>query len=125
LTDPEDPLTPYDTRLQELASEIGVEVRYTRLSIKDRDVPTTERMAEILDTIREEIDAGRPVYFHCWGGLGRSGTVACCWLLEDEKLSCEDVFVKIGELRRHTPDAIFDSPHTDTQRAFVRAWEPR
>ena len=84
LTETTDPLVPYEELLREVARELDVEVRYQRLPIRDMGIPTSDRMIEILDRVRAELDAGCPVYFHCWGGIGRTGTVACCWLVEED-----------------------------------------
>lgn len=124
LTETTDPLQPYELLLRDLASELKLDVRYIRLSIRDMSIPEPGRMEEILDTINSEIDAGRPAYVHCWGGIGRTGTVVACWLAE-EGYTCEDALARITELRRGTPDARIDSPQTDTQRAFVRGWQRR
>jgi len=35
-------------------------------------------MHEILDTIDAALSAKRIVYVHCWGGVGRTGTVIGC-----------------------------------------------
>lgn len=124
LTETLDPLNPYDVLLKELAVERVIEVRYKRLPIRDMSIPTEERMTEILQRIASEISAGRPVYVHCWGGKGRTGTVAGCWLIE-QGFSCKDAFVRINQLRAATPDAWMESPQTDEQRDFVRRWRPR
>ena len=121
LTETTDPLEPYEHLLRDVASEMGLDVRYVRLPIRDMWIPETGRMVEILDTIRSEIAAGRPIYVHCWGGIGRTGTVAACWLKE-EGYTCEDAFARISELRCGTPDAWKESPQTDTHRSFVRDW---
>ena len=78
-------------------------------------------MASILDAIRAEIEARRPVYFHCWGGIGRTGTVAGCWLV-DRGLSGDEAIERINELRRATPDGYRQSPETEAQRLFIRQW---
>ena len=79
-------------------------------------------MTEILATIRGELAEGRPVYYHCWGGIGRTGTVTCCWLVEEHGLTCDAALERIVELRKGTPDARVESPQTDSQREFVRGW---
>ncbi|NJN80266.1 MAG: hypothetical protein HC797_07245 [Anaerolineales bacterium] len=38
-------------------------------------------MKNILDTIDNEIENGNPVYVHCWGGVGRTGITAACYLI--------------------------------------------
>ena len=53
--------------------EKGVE--HHRLSIRDRRCPTREEMQKILDTIDEAVAAGKTAYVHCFGGVGRTGTV--------------------------------------------------
>jgi protein-tyrosine phosphatase len=124
LTETRDPLEPYENLVQELAAERGIEVRYQRLPIRDMDVPTSERMTTILEAMENELAAGRPVFFHCWGGIGRTGTVAGCWLREQGQ-TCDDAFARITQLRATTPDGWKDSPQTEAQRAFVRAWRTR
>lgn len=124
LTETVDPLEPYEPILQELAASMGLEVSYRRMPIRDMSIPTTEVMAEILSTIETEIAAGRPVYFHCWGGIGRTGTVAGCWLVQQGH-TCDDALQRIRELRARTFDAREESPQTEHQRAFVRSWSGR
>lgn len=124
LTDPEDPLEPYENVLREMASELGLEVIYSRLSIRDMWIPTTDLMSTILGTIEGELAAGRPVFFHCWGGIGRTGTVAGCWLVEQGH-SCDDALTRIMRLRVATTAGWMESPQTAQQKSFVRAWRPR
>jgi protein-tyrosine phosphatase len=120
LTQP-DELTPYDDLLAEIASEKKLDVSYERLSIRDMDVPTTAVMNRILKAIRSRLAKGRVVYFHCWGGVGRTGTVAGCWLVE-EGHGCDDALARIRTLRAHTPEGWKQSPETKDQQAFVRKW---
>lgn len=39
-------------------------------------------MREILGLIDEAMAADRPVYVHCWGGVGRTGTVIGCHIAQ-------------------------------------------
>ena len=121
LTFEDEGLEAYEAVLKQLAEEKQIDTAYHRFSIRDHDVPAATLMQEVLRTIREEIGAGRPVYFHCWGGIGRTGTVACCWLIEDG-YSCDDALSRIAELRTGTPDSYTRSPETDAQVAFIRNW---
>jgi hypothetical protein len=122
LTEPSEPLTPYADLLSELEHGCGSEFRYTRLSIRDGGVPARERMSEILATIHRELKDSRPVYLHCWGGIGRTGTVAGCWLVE-QGLSSDEALERINVLRRRVPDRGMSSPETEEQRTFVRSWK--
>jgi len=115
-------LARYDYVLRELAANREIDVRHIRHSIRDVSVPTERaQMVSILATIRDEIDAGRPVYVHCWGGIGRTGTVVGCWLVE-QGLSPDQALGRIEELRRSTPDGHLRSPESDEQCRYIREW---
>jgi protein-tyrosine phosphatase len=78
-------------------------------------------MTRILATIRDEIAAGRPVYVHCWGGIGRTGTVIG-WAGRrgtDSTAAIE----RIAELRSDTADRRRRSPETDEQCRYIREWK--
>ena len=69
-------LSGYEHILQALSAERGIETTHIRQSIRDYSTPRERaQMIEILATIRSEISTGRAVYVHCWGGIGRTGTV--------------------------------------------------
>ena len=51
------------------------------MPIEDLSVPTLADMERILGAIDDELAAGRAVYLHCWGGIGRTGTVVGCYLV--------------------------------------------
>lgn len=122
LTDDADLLMAYADVLNELACEQGIELRYQRLAIRDRDVPTVERMSEILAAIRAELKEDRPVYFHCLGGIGRTGTVAACWLIESG-MTADEAVERVTALRWTKPSEFLRSPETEEQCEFVRSWK--
>ena len=121
-------LESYETLLAEEAAERGIEISYARFPIRDGRAPDQKDvMRGILDSITEAHAADRLTYVHCWGGIGRTGTVAACWLVEqgysnDEAL--EVVQSLYDKYRR--PSAQFPrSPETDAQHRFVREWARR
>ena len=66
---------PYAPQMQRLAEAASIEITFDRMAIKDRWVPSKIHMCRILDRIDQCIQDHRPVYTHCWGGIGRTGTV--------------------------------------------------
>jgi protein-tyrosine phosphatase len=76
----------------------------------------------ILDDIDEARETGATVYVHCWGGVGRTGTVIGCWLVR-HGLDGGDAIERIAELRREIPGAR-PSPETPGQIALVKNWKP-
>lgn len=116
-------LEPYESALQTLADEARGAPAYYRLSVRDMGVPSPAHMHRILDLIEAEQARGRTLYVHCWGGVGRTGTVIGCYLVR-QGLTGTEALERIAELwecmeKRHwTPR----SPETDEQCAFVLGW---
>lgn len=118
----EKPFVPYEHLLVQMAAERGVFVRCFRYPIPDCSIPTTTEMRATLDAIDATIAAKMPVYVHCWGGHGRTGTVIGCWLVR-HGLSGAEAIERLTELRSH--DLYLHaqpSPQTQQQRSFVLNW---
>ena len=113
------PFAPYRNLVRQLCPDATC----VRFPIRDLCIPTTDLMATILDTIDESLKSGRPVYVHCWGGVGRTGTVIGCWLLRHEFATHDNVFDVLARLRqldRERGDR--NSPETEEQWQFVLDW---
>lgn len=52
------------------------------LPVPDFHAPTQEQLAVAVATVVSAVAAGERVAIHCAAGLGRSGTVAACYLVE-------------------------------------------
>ena len=100
------------------------EIKTYRMPIVDLSVPTVEEMHQIIRLIDLNLKVGKTVYFHCWGGVGRTGTVLGCFLKQFGYASNKNVFQLIHYLKRTTPINERDSPETNEQRDFVLNWEP-
>jgi len=112
------PFYDYSQHLQSLNRSM------IRMPIVDLSIPSVDEMKNILSRIDESIQRGKPVYVHCWGGIGRTGTVVGCYLIQNGYANQENVFDYIDYLKRTTNAAHRSSPETDEQMEFVKQWEP-
>src|SRR5687767_8154590 len=120
-------LDSYEGLLDKEAQERGIEISYSRFPIPDGHAPDRDLMEQILDAIAEAHAAERITYVHCWGGIGRTGTVAACWLIE-QGYSCDEALEMVQSLyqKYRKPSIHFPrSPETDAQHNFVRRWTKR
>ncbi len=116
-------LEPYSRLLKDVAARRGIRATHLRLPIDDTDVPPAWRMRIILDAIDTAIAAGEVAYIHCWGGVGRTGTVVGC-LLREAGVSADAVLGDIQSLRGHARRAARRSPENDRQADDVTGWIP-
>jgi protein tyrosine phosphatase len=117
-------LTPYEPSLREVAETMGLNVRHQRLSIRDVSVPGhPDVMRRILDQIDECMERETPVYVHCFGGIGRTGTVVGCHLVRQGRTPTDalefimDRWRTVEKIHRQP-----ESPETSEQRQYVEMW---
>jgi protein-tyrosine phosphatase len=122
LTQPRE-LPSYEAVLNEEARINDCLTVYHRFSIRDHSLPSAQTMSLILDTIDSAVQSGNPVYVHCWGGVGRTGTVVGCYLVR-HGLSGAKALERVNALYRTRPLDYFlhTSPETEEQADFVRNW---
>lgn len=117
------------TRPGELAPyhlALPLNVDHDRKPIPDHSLPETRaHMAEILECLGEALRAGRTVYLHCRAGIGRTGMVAGCLLVErglagDAALGELNRLWQQSERSKRWPSI----PETQEQIEYVRSWAP-
>ena len=116
-------LASYAPAVARLAAESGERATCLRFPVRDLSVPTIDAMRTILGVIDLSLDAGRPTYVHCVGGVGRTGTVIGCWLRRHRLATREDVLSVLAELRRADVERGHrTAPEMPEQRAMVLDW---
>jgi hypothetical protein len=122
LTEEREPgVRPYLELARDLAAGLGRPLGYQRRPIRDFDVPSPAQMVDILDTIDAALTAGNVIYVHCYGGIGRTGTVVGCYLVR-HGLDGPSALTRLAQLRRDTPAGARLSPETEAQRQLVLNW---
>ena len=117
-------LVPYAEIVKEEARRLGLTARYERHPIIDLSVPSCpQQMAMILDAIDATMRDGKTVYVHCWGGVGRTGTVVGCWLVRHGRTG-DAALCQIAEWWQGVEKVYRQpiSPETSEQQEYVRDW---
>jgi protein-tyrosine phosphatase len=103
-------------------------VVHLRRRIPDTRVPQhPAQMREIQDDIAAALDGGRRVYVHCRAGIGRTGIVAGCFLVE-QGFNGEGALRELNQLwtlqcaRAATWPEV---PQTREQADYIRQWVPQ
>jgi atypical dual specificity phosphatase len=123
-------LSPYaPAALAVRAARLGIDpttVEYHNFPIRDRALPESDAFVRrILAVLRECERRGRVAAVHCRGGIGRTGLVVGCWLVErgtardgDEALRMIAAeWCTVAKCGRYP-----HSPETGPQFEFVRAF---
>jgi ADP-ribosylglycohydrolase len=122
LTQPQE--SPSYEALLPFANPDGRRVEYLRQPIPDHDVPEDRTVMErILVLVDDALAAGHVVYVHCRAGIGRSATVAGCWLAT-QRGDAEWALRELQELWKQSAQSTRWTcvPETEAQEEFVRRW---
>ena len=112
-----------DSHLTRYDDDVSASAIIDRHPIVDVSIPAVDQLARILDATDEHLAAGHNVYAHCWGGIGRTGTLVGCWMVRHDLVAPSDAIHMLEQLRRGDRGAGHRrSPETTQQRDFVGAW---
>jgi ADP-ribosylglycohydrolase/protein-tyrosine phosphatase len=102
------------------------DVVYLRKPIPDHGTPVQlGHMVEILTEIEHALAEGRRVYVHCRAGIGRTGTVVGCHLVERGHVG-DAALEELNRLWEQNERSLSwpEVPETPEQKEFVRTWAP-
>src|SRR5438128_1987093 len=80
-------------------------------------------MAATLDALDAARAQGHTVYLHCWGGVGRTGTVAGCYLVRHGvpgDLALRTIVQQFGATAKGRTGRA--APETPSQERFILGW---
>ncbi|MFZ6005779.1 MAG: ADP-ribosylglycohydrolase family protein [Actinomycetota bacterium] len=118
LTTPNDPLDPYAPVIASAGEHRQLDLRHISIGIPDLGVLTDDEYDPIVDLIDEQKRCGG-VYVHCWGGVGRTGTVIGV-LLARHGHDYESIMSTLEDLRAGTKKAQRSCPETGVQLDVLR-----
>jgi hypothetical protein len=103
-------------------------VLHLRRTIPDTQVPHhASLMRGIQDEIAAALDNGHSLYVHCRAGIGRTGTVAGCFLVE-QGLSGNEALRELNALwtvQCARAASWPEVPQTAEQADYIRLWVPQ
>lgn len=87
------------------------------IPIRDFTAPSTAQLKQAIDAIDAALSDGQRVAVHCGGGLGRTGTLLACYLV-NRGASAEDAIQSVRQLR---PGSIETREQVGAVHAFAAA----
>ena len=112
LLDPAEQIPEYDVK--KLTAE---GFSWHCIPVRDFSAPTLEQIEELVQVVEGFKADGKKVLIHCWGGTGRTGTMAAAyWIARGD--TADQAIAKIRQVR---PGAV----ETTEQRARLQEFEVR
>ncbi|MCA9710128.1 MAG: dual specificity protein phosphatase family protein [Myxococcales bacterium] len=116
------PVEPPSVRV--LLAKRSDDAAWLGVPILDGTAPSVPTLVAILDAIDASLARDRPVYVHCQGGRGRTGTVVACWWIRHARYDVDAALAALTSRRAGMPHGRWPSPETPPQLRLVRSWAP-
>lgn len=113
----------YAPLLEGRRSVRGLPVEIRSAQLRDMSAESAKVQGALSELV-SLLAAGKTVYVHCLGGLGRTGTVVGSYLVETGLAPAEEASALVAALRASTDTPTLASPQTDAQRRLVASRRP-
>ena len=118
LTTTADKLAPYEPVVRSVANARKLDLRHVSFPVPDLGVVDDRQYDTVIATIEHALERGG-VYVHCWGGIGRTGTVVGC-VLADEGLDYDEIIERLAALRHGSRKADRHAPEAQVQHDVIK-----
>jgi protein tyrosine phosphatase len=127
LSNEQDQCLPYQDELESCLEKTAKSCHYQSFPLIDFQRPEDQQIKDILNAIDQAHFNNGIVYVHCWGGVGRTGTVVGCWLkrhfingvvhLNNRKLVLKDLWAECPKSK------YYHIPQSRGQKMLVAHWK--
>ena len=94
------------------------DVNYLHILSNDMGVPEFDDLVYAVDFIHRRITSNEPVMVHCLAGMGRTGVILACYLVNHQKMSASEATEKVREER---PGSIQSYPQEEIIFRFEKS----
>jgi hypothetical protein len=126
LSAPGDVVRPYLAQLEKVCGDRGVVIDYISHPLPDGLLPDEpDEIAAVLRSIHAAVAQGERVYVHCSDGVGRTGMIVGCWLVErgfDPEDALDELARRYATMNKAKTHRV--TPSTREQAEWVENWEP-
>ena len=126
LSAPTDPVHPYKSVLEKLCCARGLYAEHLSVPLRADAVPDhAEDVVYVLSEIQFTLESGERVYVHCGDGVGRTGMVMGCWLVErgfDPGGALDELARRFAAMNKAS--SYHYTPTSALQAEWVEAWQP-
>jgi hypothetical protein len=127
LSAPGDPVRPYLAQLEKVCRDRGVIVDHISHPLPDGLLPDDPgEIVAVLRSIQAAVEEGGRVYVHCSDGVGRTGMIVGCWLVErgfDPEDALDELARRYAAMNKAKTHRV--TPSTLEQAEWVENWEPQ
>lgn len=94
------------------------DIRFTRFAIEDFGVPDESTLNALIHSLYNTTKEGETTLVHCKGGIGRTGLICCCLLVQSGLLP-DAAIATVSNNRQHAV------PETPAQFSMIRNFDKK